>query len=297
MLDIQDLHCGYRDRAVLAGVDLTVRPGEFVGLLGPNGSGKTTLLRAVTGVLRPSAGCVRIGGEPTERLSARALARRVAVVPQETTTAFPFSVREIVEMGRYAHGGPFGGAAAGDAAAVRGAMERTGVLACRHRTLTSLSAGERQRVMLARALAQEAALLLVDEPTAHMDVRYQVEMLELLRGLCGEGRGTAPGRENGTLPGDRGEGVHPEPFARAQDRLREGPLARPKGVLAVLHDLNLALRFCTRVLLMAGGRIVADGPPPAVLTAARIGEVFGAPAEVVDVSGNGRVVVIGKEKP
>jgi iron complex transport system ATP-binding protein len=258
LLDVRGLRCGYGPCEVLAGIDLAVRPGEFVGLLGPNGSGKTTLLRAVTGVVRPAAGSIAIDGIPLATLSARDIARRVAVVPQETVSAFPFTVAEVVGMGRYPHTGAFDRGTSADAEAVHRAMERAGVAALRRRSFDTLSSGERQRVLLARALAQASRLLLVDEPTAHLDLRYQVGMLTLLRDLTGEA----------------------------------GPDTRPaRAVLAVLHDVNLAARYCTRVALTAGGRIVADGPPAEVLTPESLREVFHAEVDVVQIDGETHLVV------
>jgi iron complex transport system ATP-binding protein len=254
MLSVRGLRCGYGGCEVLSGADLSAGPGEFVGLLGPNGSGKTTLLRAVTRVARASAGSIAVGGDPIERLSARDLARRVAVIPQETDAAFPFTVAEVVEMGRYAHAGPFDRRTARDGAAVRRAMEQAGVEAFRDRDFGALSSGERQRVLFARALAQEAPILLVDEPTAHLDIRHQVGMLELLRALTA------------------------------------GVGGSPRAVVAVLHDLNLAARYCTRVALLAGGRIVADGPPAEVLTPDAVREVFGAEVDVVTIDGEAHLV-------
>jgi iron complex transport system ATP-binding protein len=258
LLDVRGLRCGYGPCEVLAGIDLSVRPGEFVGLLGPNGSGKTTLLRAVTGIVRPAAGAIAFDGFPLASLSARDIARRVAVVPQETAAAFPFSVGEVVEMGRYPHAGAFDRRTAADAEAVRRAMDLAGVASLRRRSFDTLSSGERQRVLLARALAQASRLLLVDEPTAHLDLRYQVGMLALLRDLTTEA----------------------------------GPDTRPeRAVLAVLHDVNLAARYCTRVALTAGGRIVADGPPAEVLTPESLREVFHAEVDVVQIDGETHLVV------
>ncbi len=259
LLSVRGLRCGYGPGEVLAGIDLAVHPGEFVGLLGPNGSGKTTLLRAATSVIRASAGEVSLGGTPVGRLPARALARRVAVVPQDSTTAFPFTVREVVEMGRYPYGGPFDRPTAADAAAIRQALERTGAAPLRDRDLVALSAGERQRVLLARALAQETPLLLVDEPTAHLDIRYQIETLSLLRDL---GRDTPP-----------------------------------RGVLAVLHDINLASRFCSRVALLKDGRIAAEGPPAEVLTPEALRDVFETDVEVIRIDGETHVVVGRHARP
>ena len=279
LLGVRGLRCGYGSCEVLAGIDLDVHPGELVGLLGPNGSGKTTLLRAATGIVKPLGGSVTVGGAPAARLSARDLARRAAVIPQDTLSAFPYTVTEIVAMGRYAHHGPFDRPTAADAAAVRRAIDRAGAAGLAGRAFDALSAGERQRALLARALAQDAPLLLVDEPTAHLDIRYQVAMLELLRDLA---TGRPSDRETSTPPGtgDEEQGTGP---ARA--------------VLAVLHDLNLASRYCTRVALLQDGRIAADGPPEEVLTPARIRDVFRAEVEVLRVDGETHIVVGRSARP
>jgi len=287
LLGVRGLRCGYGPCEVLAGIDLDVRPGELVGLLGPNGSGKTTLLRAVTGVVKPLGGSVTIGGAPAGRLSARDLARRIAVIPQDTLSSFPYTVAEIVSMGRYAHHGPFDRPTSSDAAAVRRALERAGAASLAGRAFDALSAGERQRVLLARALAQDTPLLLVDEPTAHLDIRYQVAMLELLRDLAAE---RPPQHEQSF--------TQPETGNEKPETRDGGPGTRPpRAVLAVLHDLNLASRYCTRVALLQDGRIVADGPPEEVLTPERIRDVFRAEVEVLRVDGETHIVVGRSARP
>ena len=224
---------------ILARLTLEVRHGEFVGVVGPNGSGKSTLVRALSRTLRPARGVVLLAGRDLYAdVSARDAARQIGVVPQDSQAAFDFTVREVVEMGRAPRlpRRPFAAATAGDALAVREALRLAGVEALSERAVTTLSGGERQRTLLARALAQEPDVLLLDEPTAHLDLRHQTQMLALARALA---------HEHG------------------------------KAVLAVLHDLNLAAGYCDRLLLLHEGHIVAQGTPEEVLTAANLRQVYG----------------------
>jgi iron complex transport system ATP-binding protein len=227
-------------RAVLGGVDLAVAPGEVVGLLGRNGAGKTTLLRIACGVLQPEAGRVLLDGAPLAALGRRARARAVALVPQDTQIPFPFSVAEVVLMGRTPHLGPLGFEGARDLAVARRALERMGIAALADRSILSLSGGERQLAIVARALAQEPRLLLLDEPTAFLDLRHRLEVLTVVRELAAGGT----------------------------------------SALVVSHDLAVAARFCDRVALLAGGRVLASGPPSEVLTPDLLRAGFGIEADV-----------------
>lgn len=232
----RDLRAGYGGREVLHGIDLLFSGGERVALLGPNGSGKTTLLRTLAGTLRPSSGEVALDGTPLVAIDARARARRIAVVPQTFTTPFAFTAREVAALGRTPYVGTFGRPSAADRAAVQRALERTGCVEIAERPLAELSGGERQRAVLAMAIAQEGDVLLLDEPTVHLDPAHQRSTLELV-----------------------------------------GRLARERGVivLAVLHDLNLASALADRVVVLDGGRVVADGPPAEVVTGDMVAFVFG----------------------
>jgi iron complex transport system ATP-binding protein len=230
------LRAGYAGREVLHGIDLSLAGGERVALVGPNGSGKTTLLRALAGTLRPSSGAVELDGVRLDVLSARARARRIAVVPQAFATPFAFTVREVVTLGRTAYVDAFGRPSAADREVVRRAMEAMGCAAIAERSLTQLSGGERQRAIVAMALAQQGDILLLDEPTVHLDPSHQRSILELLGRLA---------RERAAL------------------------------VLAVLHDLNLASALADRVIVMSEGRVVADGAPLDVVSAAMVAAVFG----------------------
>lgn len=216
----------YGERRVLDAVSLTVAPGEIVGLLGPNGAGKSTLVRVVSGVLGGYTGRVLLGGSELAALSRREVARRVAVVPQEPRFDFPFTVLEIVLMGRHPHLSGLAFEAAEDLALARAALARAGAAELADRPIERLSAGERQRVVFARALAQAAPLLLLDEPVSFLDLRYQVELFDRVRELAAEGR----------------------------------------AVLAVLHDLNLAAEYCDRVVLLKQGRVIAQGPTAEALS-------------------------------
>lgn len=240
-IKVEGLSFAYGKRTVLREVDFVVRPGEFVGILGPNGSGKTTLLNCVCGGLYFSHGKVRVGGKDVLTTGSLELARLIAMVPQESTMAFEFTVEEIVLMGRYSHIDRFKFEDHRDYEVAKVAMEETGTWKLRNRFVTNLSGGERQRVVIARALAQEPKVLLLDEPTTHLDIRHQLEVLGLIR------------------------------------KLNE---ARGLTVLAVFHDLNLTGRFCDRVLLMDEGRIMASGTPPEVLTAPNIERAYGVEARI-----------------
>jgi len=227
----------YGARAVLAGVDLVVAPGELVGLIGPNGAGKTTLVRVLSGVTPPDAGRVLLDERPLATWAPRERARAIAVVPQDPHVEFPFTVLEIVLMGRAPHLDGLGFAGARDLAIARGALARLDLHGLEHRRLDALSGGERQRVFLARALAQEPRVLLLDEPTTHLDLRHQATILEVVR---------------------------------------EGVRARGVAALAVLHDLNLAAVACDRLVLLAGGRVAAAGTAREVLRRDTIEGAFAA---------------------
>ena len=240
-LDVRGVEFSYGRGPVLRGIEVEIGAGERVALIGPNGSGKTTLLRLMSGFLRPDRGEVRLGGTLLTQYSRRELARRVAVVPQTLEVPFAFTVEELVLMGRTPYMSPWGGPGPRDVTVVREAMERMGVSFLEDRLYPELSGGERQRVVLALALAQEPQILLLDEPTAHLDINHQVEVLDLVHVL---------NRESGLT------------------------------VVAAMHDLNLAALYFQRLLLLEGGRIVADGPPQEVLEAQRIARAFGAEVRI-----------------
>jgi iron complex transport system ATP-binding protein len=235
ILAVRGVTVGYGDRTVVADADLHIGAGERVALVGPNGAGKSSLLRALTGVLTPRTGEVELLGQPVERVDRRTLARTVAVVPEVADLPFAMPVEEVVALGRLPHEPPLTGLRLADEAAIDGAIERVGITHLRGRDVRELSMGERQLVFIAVAVAQAGPILVLDEPTAHLDIRHQVDVMELLVEL---------NQRDGTT------------------------------VIAVLHDLALAAHFFPRVVVLAEGRIVADGPPAETLGADRIHEVF-----------------------
>jgi len=236
VVDLTEVSVALAGQRILDGVSLSVDRGRLVGLVGPNGAGKTSLLRVLKGTLSPDEGRVAVDGRSLSTLSARERARLVASTPQETGLSFDFPVRKVVEMGRTPHVGRFERFDEHDRAAVERAMERASVTELADRPVTSLSGGERQRVLLARALAQSTPVLLLDEPTASLDVNHAVRTLELLRSLVADG----------------------------------------KAAVAAIHDLNLAARYCDELVVLTDGAVRAAGPPADVLTTETLGAAFGA---------------------
>jgi iron complex transport system ATP-binding protein len=243
------LTVAYRGRPALSDVDLDIGSGERVALVGPNGAGKSTLLRAIAGLIEPTAGSIELGGTPLAGLDRLAIARRLAVVPQLSALPFATTVEEVVALGRLPHEHPIRGLRPVDHAAIAAAIDRVGVGHLMGRDARELSLGERQLVLLAMAVAQSAPVLVLDEPTVHLDLRHQVEVMELLADL----------------------------------NARDGTT-----ILAVLHDVGLAAHFFSRVVVLDKGRVVADGPPAESLTADRIRGVFGVDPELVRVPASGR---------
>ena len=236
MIEVRDARVVYDHRTVLSDVDLDIAAGERVALVGPNGAGKSTLLRILTGLVTPSAGTVRVTGQPVGSLDRASLARHVAVVPQQVLVPFAISVEELVGLGRLPHEDPLRGPRPADRAAVAAAIDRVGVAHLLGRDVRELSLGERQLVLVALAVAQAAPVLILDEPTVHLDLRHQVGTMELLVDL---------NERDGTT------------------------------IVAVLHDLGLAAAFFPRLVLLDQGTIRADGPPADVLTPDRVRDVFG----------------------
>jgi len=245
----------YETEWVLKDVDLTIERGEIVGLIGPNGSGKTTLLKILGRHQRPAEGEVRLGSDDLSTVPPRALARRVSTVPQDHSIAFSYTVLEIVLMGRYPYLKGWAFESAEDHRIARSAMERMGVDSFAHRLFTDLSGGEKQRVIIARALAQRAEVLLLDEPATFLDLHHQAGIYGLLREL------------------NRDDGI---------------------TVVVVSHDLTMAAQLCRRLLLLNKGRIIRLGTPSDVLTERVIEEVYrcGTLVDAHPTTGRPRVTVI-----
>jgi iron complex transport system ATP-binding protein len=241
----------FGEHEILRGVDLEVPEGAVVALAGRNGAGKTTLLRVASRVLQPSAGRVSIRGIPVDGFSRRDLAKQLAVVPQDTPVSFPFRVIEVVLMGRSPHLGVLGFESRADIALARDVMARVGIEAFADRSILDLSGGERQLVLIARALAQEPRILLLDEPTAHLDLAHRVAVLDLVRDFVRDGR----------------------------------------SALLVSHDLSLSARMSDRLALLADGRVLDCGTPADVLTPENLMTAFGIRADVIQAPDGSPLVV------
>ena len=239
--EIKRVSFSYGNGPVLHDVDLSVKPGEMVGLLGPNGSGKTTLIKLASGVLKPGQGEIWLDGSTLGRMRRKMIARSIAVMPQQFHIPFAFKVDEVVMLGRIPFIRTLTGETNVDREVVGHALEVAGVTELEHRRFDELSGGERQKVILAMVLAQQPQVLLLDEPTLHLDIAHQVEILELVRGL------------------NRQQGL---------------------TVVAAMHDLNLASLYFDRLVLLKEGRVLADGTPYEVITEDMLRKVFGASVKV-----------------
>jgi iron complex transport system ATP-binding protein len=246
MISLQQITAAYRDELVLSDLSLEVARGEMAALVGPNGAGKSSLLRVITGLLPARAGTVRLAGRELSRLCPRERARLLAVVPQEIAKDIPFAARDFVLLGRSASLPRFGGPCAEDEDAVQEAMALTETWALRERPLPEMSGGERQRLALAMALAARPEIILLDEPTSHLDLRHRAEMMRLLTRLNRERRVT---------------------------------------ILMVVHDLTLASQHFGRLILLASGRKLADGDTSAVLRPDVLESAYGCPVGVFPLPG------------
>lgn len=256
LLRAEDVRCRLDGADILRGASLSVRAGELVGLIGPNGAGKSSLLRVVSGLWPISGGTVTLLDRPLRDYPPRRVAQVVAQVPQITALDFPFTVRQVVLMGRSPHLSRFALESAQDRALADEALRRTGTLDLAERLIGTLSGGERQRVLIARALTQQPRLLLLDEPTANLDLLHELSILALVRGLVDEG---------------------------------------DLGAVAALHDLELAARACGRLVLLHEGAVLADGSPAEVLTPALLRAAYGVEARPFadPITGHLRIAVRG----
>jgi iron complex transport system ATP-binding protein len=253
MLTIRNLSVNYGERAVLNGVDLDAFGSEILAVIGPNGCGKTTLLRAITGMVRSTGGAIHLNGQPVVKLHAAELARTIAVVAQNANLPDGFTAFEIALMGRTPHLRLLQSEGRHDMQVVQTAMRRADCWHLRGRPVHQLSGGERQRVLIARALSQEPRLLLLDEPTSHLDIQHQIEAFRLLRSLCVE------------------QGL---------------------AVVAVVHDLTLAAMFADRIALLHEGRTVAAGDANDVLRPEIIERAYGIPVRALQDPDSGRPIIV-----
>jgi len=256
-LQIGQVYFSYLDGLVLHDINLSIEAGEMVGLLGPNGSGKSTLIKLASGILKPKQGEIKLDGSNLRHLSRKSIARSVAVVPQQFHIPFAFTVAEVVALGRTPFVKAFAEENEVDRRVVKDALELVGVSALAQRRFDELSGGERQKVILAMALAQQPKLMLLDEPIVHLDISHQVEILELVKYL---------NRERGLT------------------------------VIAAMHDLNLASLYFDRLIMLKEGKVWVDGTPSQVLTEDRVMEVFSASVKVEQhpVTGVPRIIIMPK---
>ena len=258
MLQAENIHYSYNSHPVLRGVDLEVRAGEFVGIIGPNGSGKTTLLRTLGGVIRPDRGQVHFEGQAVDEVSRASLAKRLACLTQTVNVNLPFSVRNVVLLGRHPHLKRFQRLGALDEKIAQEAMADAAVGELADKLVTEISAGERQRVFIAMALAQQPDLLMLDEPTSHLDIAHQVRIYELLARLH---------------------------------------IQRKLTVVVVSHDLNLAAEYCQKLLLLKDGQVARSGSVDEVIRKEILEDVYGTAVTVQKNQTTGRPhVMLGRHE-
>ena len=236
-LEIENINLDYGQRSVIRNLSFRLSPGELLGLVGPNGCGKTSVIKSLSRVLIPSSGRILLDGKEVTGIPRNELARIIGVVPQNPSLPETFTVFEVVILGRNPHLGLLSGETARDMAIVWQVMERTGITHLAKRRIGELSGGERQRVTIARVLAQEPYVILMDEPTANLDIAQQMDILDLITGMC-----------------------------------REKNIA----ALIAIHDLNIAAQYCTRIIMLKNGQIYTEGIPTEIITTKNVREVFGA---------------------
>jgi len=241
-IKVSGLSFDYPGKPVLKGINLTLSEGSFTAVLGPNGCGKTTLLKNISGYLKPRWGKIRVLNKSVSGLSARERARMIGYIPHNTAAGFDFTCHEVVSMGRLPYLGRFQWETGTDRKAIQESMELTGTWDLRNRLINNVSGGEMQRVLIARALAQQPKVLLMDEPVSHLDIKFQMDIINLVGRLCDEVGITA---------------------------------------VAVLHDINLASRYCSRIVLMKEGRIISTGSAADVITEKNLKKVFDVEIEVL----------------
>jgi iron complex transport system ATP-binding protein len=240
-LSVNNLAFSYNDAPFLEEISVTLVPGRVMGIAGPNGAGKTTLMNLLAGHLTPTRGEVKLGDDPIRHIGRKALAREIALIPPEVQAPFAYTVWDVVEMGRYPHADAFRPLTEADRVIIRKALARTGLEGFEEKVYNRLSSGERQRAVIARALAQEPHVLLMDEPMVHLDIHYQVELHELM---------TSMAHDHGL------------------------------AVLIITHDLNFASQYCDDLILMESGRIVRRGGPSDVMDAELLSRVYRTRLEV-----------------
>lgn len=251
LLQLRDVDAGYSGTKVIDGVSLTVRRGEILALIGPNGAGKSTLSKLICRIKKPFAGIVELDGHDVWRIRAKEYARKVAYVRQSEKIAWPFTVEQVVFMGRFVHRGWLVPYTSEDREKVDAALELTGLMHLRKRTLDTLSGGEAQRAVLARSIAQDPSLLVLDEPVAHLDIKHQLEVLDSVRSFAADGL----------------------------------------SVVVCLHDLTLTALYADRVALLHGGKVQLDGSPEKVLNKEDLEYVYGTPVQIDQFPGINRLKI------
>lgn len=241
VIELSDVNFSYNDKTVLQDINLNIEKGEFTGIIGPNGAGKSTILRIMAGILKNYKGTVRVMNKDVKMMKQKNLARVIGFVPQETHFQHNYSVEDIITMGRYPYLGPFQRFKKDDIEAVEWAIEKSGLIELKKRLVNSISSGERQMVVICRALAQKPEILLLDEPTSHLDIKHQVRIMELLKDLNQHGM----------------------------------------TVVIVNHDLNLSSQFCKKLVLLHRGSIYKIGTPEMIIDKKIVMDVYGVETEII----------------